>query len=96
MSTARKRKDNNINIRAALNEKELIKKAADMSGLDTSTFMLFHSIEAAKKTISQTDVFVLSRRDAELVADALLNPPAPNEALKRAFKRHKEIFGNKV
>ncbi len=40
--------------------------------MDTSTFMLFHSIEAAKKTISQTDVFVLSCRDAELVADALL------------------------
>lgn len=96
MSTARKRKDNNINIRAAMNEKELIKKAADMSGLDTSSFMLFHSVEAAKKTISQNDTIALSRQDAEIFVNALLNPPAPNEALKRAFKRHKEIFGNKV
>jgi uncharacterized protein (DUF1778 family) len=96
MSTARKRKDNNINIRAAMNEKELIKKAADMSGLDTSSFMLFHAVEAAKKTISQNDTIALSRQDAEIFVNALLNPPAPNEALKRAFKRHKELFGNRV
>ncbi len=96
MTAARKKKDNNINIRAALNEKELIKKAAEMSGLDTSTFMLYHSIEAAKRTISQTDTFKLSRRDSEIFVNALLNPPEPNEALKQAFKRYKEVFGNKV
>lgn len=96
MSTARKRKDNNINIRAADSEKELIKKAADLSGLDTSSFILFHTIEAAKKAILQNDIFALSSKDAELVAKALLNPPTLNKALKQAFKRHKDIFGNKI
>lgn len=33
----------------------------------------------------------LSRRDSELFAKMLLNPPEPTEALKRAFELHREL-----
>ena len=96
MSTARKKKESNINIRAAVIEKDLIKQAADVSGLDTSAFMLFHSIKAAKEALSQSEEFIVSREDAETFVSTLLNPPAPNKKLKRAFKRHDEIFSTDV
>lgn len=96
MSTARKKKDSNINIRAALTEKDLIKEAADISGLDTSAFMLFHSIEAAKRTLSQAEAFVVHREDAKTFVNTLLNPPEPNAELKKAYKRYQEMFGTKI
>lgn len=92
MSTARKKKDSNINIRAAVNEKDLIKHAADVSGLDTSAFMLFHSIKAAKEALSQAEEFVISREDSETFVNTLLNPPPPSKELKRAFKRYSDTF----
>jgi hypothetical protein len=37
-------------------------------------------------------VINLSERDAETVFRLIENPPAPNEKLKAAAKRHKEFF----
>jgi uncharacterized protein (DUF1778 family) len=33
----------------------------------------------------------LSLRDAWLFLDALMNPPKPNKALKKAMKKHKRV-----
>ena len=34
----------------------------------------------------------MSRADQEVFARALIDPPEPNAALKRAFKRHNELL----
>jgi uncharacterized protein (DUF1778 family) len=39
-----------------------------------------------------TDVIRLSVEDQRQIAKAILNPPAPNKALKKAVKRYRELF----
>lgn len=91
MSTARKKKidsskDDVIHIRSTPSDKTLIEKAADAVGLTISSFMLQNSIKAARRELSEVEKVALSKRDAELFLAALMNPSAPNAALKSAFK----------
>jgi uncharacterized protein (DUF1778 family) len=44
--------------------------------------------------IESTEVIRLSRAAQEQLVDLLLNPPEPNEALKKAFATRRELFGN--
>jgi uncharacterized protein (DUF1778 family) len=44
---------------------------------------------AAQRTIAEHETLVLSERDQAVFFDALINPPAPNERLCRAFAEHK-------
>ncbi|MBX3033401.1 MAG: DUF1778 domain-containing protein [Bdellovibrionaceae bacterium] len=93
MSVARKRKpqvslkkESTVMIRTAPQDKDLIEKAADHLGLTVSSFMLQNSIRAARKELSEVERTSLTERDAQVFFSALTNPPAPNEALKKAFK----------
>jgi uncharacterized protein (DUF1778 family) len=45
------------------------------------------------RAISETEVIRLSIEDQRQVAKALLNPPKPNPALKRAFQRRRQLLG---
>ena len=45
--------------------------------------------EAARRTIAEHETLVLSERDRAVFFDTLVNPPAPNERLERAFAEHK-------
>ncbi len=45
--------------------------------------------EAARKTIAEHETLVLSERDRAVFFDTLVNPPASNERLQRAFTEHK-------
>jgi uncharacterized protein (DUF1778 family) len=45
--------------------------------------------EAARRTIAEHDTIVLSERDRAVFFETLVNPPAPNERLRRAFAEHK-------
>jgi uncharacterized protein (DUF1778 family) len=91
MSTARKKKidtpkDDVIHIRSTPSDKSLIEQAADAVGLTISSFMLQNSIKAARRELAEIDKMSLTKQDAELFFSALLNPIAPNRALKSAFK----------
>jgi uncharacterized protein (DUF1778 family) len=72
----------------------LLKRAAEIQGRSLTDFVVTAAREAAKQAIEQTEIIRLSRRDQVLIAEALINPPAPNAALKRAFKRRRELFGD--
>lgn len=50
--------------------------------------------EAARQTIEATEIIRLSVEDQRLFAECLLNPPEPAAALKRAFEKHRELFGS--
>ncbi len=65
----------------------MLKRAAELQGRTLSDFIVSTVQEAAHKTIQQAEVLRLSVADQERFAQALLNPPKPNAALKRAFKR---------
>jgi len=45
------------------------------------------------RAISRTEIICLPIEDQRQIAKALLNPPRPNAALKRAFKRRRQLLG---
>ncbi len=70
----------------------MLKRAAELQGRTVTDFVVATVQEAARKTIEQSDILVLSVADQERFAEALLNPSKPNAALKRAFKRHDKLI----
>ncbi len=70
----------------------MLKRAAELQGRSVTDFVVSTVQEAAKQTIQQSEIITLSVADQECFANALLSPPEPNDALKRAFKRRAELI----
>ena len=70
-----------------------IKLAADIQGRTVSDFVVHAALEAATKAIEENFVVQLSIEGQVAFAQALLNPPEPNDALRRAFERHSALTG---
>jgi uncharacterized protein (DUF1778 family) len=74
--------------------KAIIQHAADISGRSLSDFVATSALAAAEETIRRHEVIVLSARDSLALVEALLNPKGPNEALRAAARRHRELIGS--
>ena len=72
----------------------MLKRAAEIQGRTLTDFVVAAASEAARQTIETTDIIRLSVEDQQRFAESLLNPPEPNEALRRAFEKHRELFGD--
>jgi uncharacterized protein (DUF1778 family) len=72
--------------------KALWQKAADLEGLTLTDFVIASVQQAACKAIEQHQMLKLSLEDSKAFADAILNPPSPNEALKAAALRYKQTI----
>jgi uncharacterized protein (DUF1778 family) len=70
-----------------------IKRAAEIQGRSLTDFVVAAADEAACRTIAQTEIIRLSIEDQRQIAEAILNPQEPNEAWRKAVKRHRELFG---
>ena len=71
-----------------------IKQAAQIQGRSLTDFIVSVVREAASKAIEQAHVVELSREDQVAFANALIHPPAPNQALKKAAQRHRQMVEN--
>jgi uncharacterized protein (DUF1778 family) len=71
----------------------LLKRAADIQGRTLTDFVVSAAREAASRAIEETEILRLSVEDQRHIAEALLNPPKPKPALRRAFKRRHNFFG---
>ena len=70
----------------------MLKRAADMQGRTMTDFVVASVQQAAQQAIENAEVIRLSLADQTAFANALLAPPKPKPALKRAFVRaHKLI-----
>jgi len=47
----------------------------------------------AQRTIEEATIIRLSVEDQRQIMESLLNPPEPNEALRRAFEARRRLFG---
>lgn len=72
----------------------LLKRAAEIDGRSVTDFVVTAVQDAAERRIEQAQVMRLSLEDQRLFVDALLDPPEPNAALKRAFARHRDLVRN--
>lgn len=69
----------------------MLKRAAEIQGRTMTDFVVSAVQDAAQQAIAQSEVIRLSLADQECFAHALLSPPKPAPALKRAFARHRKL-----
>src|SRR5271165_325286 len=93
--TAPKSKSYRFDARLNEQQKLLIQRAADLEGRSMTDFVLHSAQVAAQRTIEDRTIMVLSARDAEIVVDAILNPPEPGPVLRKAMAEYREIMGLK-
>ncbi len=85
-----------VRIYARLNSKlkQHIQHAADLKGLDLTSYVVSTLLADADKTIQEHEVMLLSQRDREAFARAIIDPPSPSEHLLAAAKRYKQRMAN--
>jgi uncharacterized protein (DUF1778 family) len=74
---------------------ERLKRAAEIQGRSLTDFVVAAADEAACRAIEQTDIIRLSLEDQRQIAEAIINPPKPGPALRRAARRYRKLFGVK-
>lgn len=70
----------------------VVKRAAEIQGRSVSDFVVAAAQDAARRTIEENQVIRLSVKDQRALADALLNPPSPARALRRAQSAHERLI----
>lgn len=81
-----------IDIRISKEQKELIQYAAALSGFKSvSEFIVSYISGKAKEVIAENDLILKSIEDKKIFVNALINPPAPNAALKKSYKNYKKL-----
>ena len=82
----------NDRIYARLNSKlkQHIQHAADLKGLDLTSYVVSTLVADADRTVREHEVMVLSQRDREAFVNAILNPPAPGKHLLAAARHYKD------
>jgi uncharacterized protein (DUF1778 family) len=73
----------------------MLKRAAELQGRTMTDFVVAAVQEAAQRAIEQAELIRLSLADQECFAQALLSPPKPTPALKRAVARRAKLLRSK-
>ena len=81
-----------IEARVSPETKALCERAAEIQGSTLTEFVVNCAVETARRMVRENELAQLTRRDRIAFVEALLNPPAPNERLRRAAARHVQIF----
>lgn len=92
--TRRPKAEDRIDARLPTETKRFIERAAGISGVTVSDFIIAKAFAAARQIIREHEAWVLNRQDSQAFVDTLLNPPEPNDALKAAAARYKARVGN--
>jgi uncharacterized protein (DUF1778 family) len=75
--------------------KDAISRAATLSGVEVSSFVVSAAYKAAQTTIEAHKLTVLeSEADRAAFFGALENPPKPNNRLKQAFALRETLIAN--
>ena len=82
-----------IDVRIAPSVKRAIERAAVLSGRTLSAFVVDASYREARRIVADETRMFLSGRDRNVFLDALLDPPKPSPALRKAIKRHRRLVG---
>jgi uncharacterized protein (DUF1778 family) len=94
VATASKTKRERLEARISPEQKALFQRAADLSGRSLTDFVVSSVQAAAEEAIERHQIIRLSARDSLIFAEAILNPPEPNENLRAAAARYREMFGD--
>lgn len=84
-----------VSARMPYEVQERIMEAASLLGSTLNQFLVSAAIDKANAVLERERVINLNFDSARVVLDLIANPPEPNEALKRAMQRRRELLGNK-
>jgi uncharacterized protein (DUF1778 family) len=84
---ARARRNTIINIRAPQQTRDLIEKAAEVSGKTMTGFILDSATQRAMDVLLDQRFFALTDEQYRAFQNVLDNPPPPNEKLKQLMRR---------
>lgn len=79
-------KSERIQARIPKEIKALIERAASFQGVTVSDFLIISARKAAMETIEEHQIIRLNEEETERFVQTFLNPPAPNEALKKLMQ----------
>lgn len=88
----RQKNEARLNFRLNQQLKELIDRAACLSGQSVSDFAVSVLAENARRVIHEHSTTVLSDRDRDLFLAMLDEDAEPNEALRKAARKYKERY----
>jgi uncharacterized protein (DUF1778 family) len=71
-------------------QKLLIQKAADLEGRTMTDFVLHSAEAAAERTIEKRAMLILTARETEIFANAVLNPPDPGSVLRKSAREYRK------
>jgi uncharacterized protein (DUF1778 family) len=69
--------------------KATLVRAASLRGQSLSDFVVASAADAARRIIRESEVVEFSERDQVAFAEALLEPPEANPALREAARRYR-------
>ena len=90
MTTKRKSDEKQARLEARISSDlhAMLKRAAALQGRTMTDFVVTAVESAARHAIEDAEILRLTAEDQARFAEALIDPPAPAAALKRAAKRH--------
>jgi uncharacterized protein (DUF1778 family) len=89
-ASPKERRADRMNLRLPASAKMLLSKAAELSGLSLSEYVLQHSMEAAHQQMATARYSPLSETDTTLLAQYIDEPKAPSEGLERALATYRK------
>ena len=69
----------------------MVKRAAEIEGRSLSDFVVAAAQEAARRTVEDMTILRMSVEDQRRIVDAILDPPEPNAALRKAAELHGKL-----
>ena len=81
-----------LEARIPLQVYQQMQRAARLRGLTLTAYLLATAGEDARRVVEDAEIMRLAREDQIRFAEALIDPPRPNQRLARAARRHAEII----
>jgi uncharacterized protein (DUF1778 family) len=82
------RRSTRLETRLTVDQKAMIERAAAYQGRSVSDFVVQTLATAAELVVQEHEIIRLNAEQSRAFVEALLNPPPPNAALRRAARKY--------
>ena len=86
-------KGERLEARVTPEQKQLIARAAALRGSSVTEFIVASAQQAAADTVKDFELLTLHDEARDVFVNAILHPPSPNEAARKAAQRYREQLG---
>lgn len=81
-------KNDRVYLRTTREQKDLLRRAADIRHQQTTEFVLKASLDAAEEVIAQEERIIMSERDFAHFVELIENPKPPTENLRKMMAEY--------